>query len=30
LRGMASGLTRVELERFNRLAAARLPGTGAG
>jgi hypothetical protein len=26
LRGMASGLTRIELERFNRLAAARLPG----
>jgi hypothetical protein len=26
LRGMAPGLTRVELERVNRLAAARLPG----
>jgi hypothetical protein len=26
LRGMASGLTRIELERVNRLAAVRLPG----
>ena len=26
LRGMATGLTRVELERVNRLSAARLPG----
>ena len=30
LRGMATGLTRVELERVNRLAAARLPGGSVG
>jgi hypothetical protein len=29
LRGMAPGLTRVELERVNRLAAAKLPGGSA-
>jgi hypothetical protein len=29
LRGMASGLTRVELDRVNRMAATRLPGGSA-